>query len=548
MGSRSLVYEATRMKHRLIHPSTLVIVVIALGFALRLFHLDAQSFWYDEAMSAGIARGTMPQILRNDFYSPHPPLYFAGLHYWLAIGESDFAIRLLSAVLGVLGIAGIYSLGKVLFDDIVGLVAAIITSVAPYMVFYSQEARMYTLLFLLSSMLLVSYVRMLHTNSRRWWLAYTISAVLSLYVHLFSALLLLSLHLHLFIHQTTGRKRWERLAITDGLLILAFAPRVAISLVQVGRVAGDFWIPRPSLAQLFSAPYGFTLSQFLSETLVPLAFALVLLLFIITHLQISRELARRGDNSAGLNLLLWAFWGPLLSTFIISQWRSVYLERTLIVAVPALYLLFSWAAVRTRERYVNVVLLLLVGIFAISALHNWYFHPDFGKPPFRTAADFLQDTADPGEPIVHTSDGGFLIFMHYAADCRNYLLTGDPEPAVPVETYRLFGGEIIAKEELSARRFWLVVALDNSIEFQKDLVYWFDGQHKLVETYDFGGINLRYYDDTPISYLNGPSQPQALAYEGTVPTDPLSYQDPVLVKQASERNHGQQDEDIPSPA
>ena len=58
------------MRERLIEPTTLVIAVIALAFGLRVFRLDAQSFWYDEAMSAGIARGTITQILGNDFYSP----------------------------------------------------------------------------------------------------------------------------------------------------------------------------------------------------------------------------------------------------------------------------------------------------------------------------------------------------------------------------------------------------------------------------------------------------------------------------------------------
>ncbi len=44
------------MKSRFTHPATLVLVIIALGFGLQLFHLNAQSFWYDEAYSAQVAR------------------------------------------------------------------------------------------------------------------------------------------------------------------------------------------------------------------------------------------------------------------------------------------------------------------------------------------------------------------------------------------------------------------------------------------------------------------------------------------------------------
>jgi len=482
------------MKSRIVHPATLVLFVIALGFGLRLFHLDAQSFWYDEAMSAGIARGTVTQILRNDFYSPHPPLYFLALHYWLSIDQSDLTIRLLSAMLGVAGIAGMYSLGKTLCDGTVGLVAATIVAMVPYQVFYSQEARMYAPLFLLSTLLLTSYARMLHTDSLRWWAAYTALAALSLNTHLFSGLLLLSLHFHFVICRTPRRKPWRRLAVSDGLIILAFIPRLSITMVQAGRVAGNFWISRPSLTQLLSAPHAFTLSQHVSERLVPLAFAVILFLFILTHLQIARELATRGPDTAALTLTLIAFWSPLLLTFVLSQWHPVYLERTLIVAVPGLYFLLSWGMARTRERFVNLALAFVVVLFAVNGLWNWYFDPDFAKPTFRTAAQFLQDKVEPGEPTLHTSDAGFLIFSHYAPDCGSYLLEGDPAPAVPVETYELFGGEIIAKEEVYAPQFWLVVALDNSIDFQRGLVDWFDAHYTLRESYTLDGIYLRHYD------------------------------------------------------
>jgi hypothetical protein len=489
-----VVRKALEMKVRLFHPTALALSIVALGFALRLYRLDAQSFWYDEAMSASIARGTVAQILSNDFYSPHPPLYFLALHFWLSIDQSDLTIRLLSAMIGVAGIAGMYCLGKTLYDGTVGVVAATIVALVPYQVFYSQEARMYALLFLLSTLLLSSYTRMLRTDSLRWWAAYTALAALSLHTHLFSGLLLLSLHFHFVICRTPRRKPWRRLVASDVLVILAFIPRLRLTMVQAERVTGNFWIPRPSLAQLLSAPHAFTLSQHVSERLVPLAFAVVLFLFILTHLQVARELAARGQDSAGLTLALIAFWSPLLLTFVLSRWHPVYLERTLMVAVPGLYLLLSWGIARPKERLVNLILALIVVVFGLNGLWNWYVDPDFAKPDLRAAAQLLQEKAEQGEPILHTSDGAFLVFSHYAPECRRYLLEGDPAPAVPAETYKLFGGDIIAKEEVSAPRFWLVVALDNSIEFQRGLADWFDAHYALRESYTLDGIYLRQYD------------------------------------------------------
>jgi len=477
-------------------PTTVALVIVALGFGLRLYRLDAQSFWYDEAYSASVANGTPVQIFFNHFSDVHPPLYYLVLHLWQMIDDSDFTLRLLSAMLGTAGIAALYALGKATFDQKVGLAAAAITCLAPYTVFYGQEARMYSLLLLLSSMLLLSYDRMLRTGSTRWWLAYTACAILSVYVQYISALLLLGLHLHFFIAQRGDRKLWALLAASDTLVLLAVVPQLAIFVAGTQRVSEYQWPApqRPGIDSLLSAPYALTLSQFTTRQLVPLSFALVLLLLIITHLQLARHMVRAGDKGGKLTLLLCALWTPLLTAFALSQWQSIYRERALIVMVPALYLLLSWGVTRTRERYFNLVALLLLGAFAVGGLHNWYFDPGFSKPPFRAAARSLLDGVDRDQPILHTSDAAFLLFMRYAPQYEHYLVAGDPTPHMPIETYRLFGGEIVDRGEVTASQVCLVVALEHSVEFQEEVTDWFDQHFHLVDARNFDGVILRLYE------------------------------------------------------
>jgi 4-amino-4-deoxy-L-arabinose transferase-like glycosyltransferase len=481
---------------RLTRPTILALAIIALGFGLRLYRLDAQSFWYDEAYSASVASGTPAQIIFNYFNDVHPPLYYLVLHLWQMIDDSDFTLRLLSAMLGTAGIAALYALGKATFDQKVGLAAAAITCLAPYTVFYGQEARMYSLLLLLSSMLLLSYNRMLDTGSTRWWLAYTACATLSLYVQYISALLLLGLHLHFFVTHRRDRRPWVLLATGDILALLTVAPQLAIFVAATQRVSDYQWPApqRPGIASLLSAPYALTLSQFTTERLVPLAFAVVLLLLMITHLQLARHMVRAGDKGGKLTLLLCALWTPLLTAFALSQWQSIYRERALIVMVPALYLLLSWGATRTKERYFNLVALLLLGAFAVGGLHNWYFDPGFSKPPFRFAAHSLPDFVEHDEPILHTSDAAFLLFMRYAPQYEHYLIAGDPTPHMPIETYRLFGGEIVDRNEVTASQLCLVVALEHSIEFQREVQDWFDQHFVLVDARNFDGVILRLYE------------------------------------------------------
>ena len=484
------------MISRLPRATALALVIVALGFGLRLFRLDAQSFWYDEAYSASVANSTPVQILFNHFSDVHPPGYYLILHLWQLIDASDFTLRLLSAMLGTAGIAALYALGKVLFDQKVGLAAAAITCLAPYTVYYSQEARMYSLLLLLSSMLLLSYDRMLHTGSSRWWMAYTTCAALSLYVQYVSALLLLGLHLHFLLARRREPKSWVLLATGDALALLVVAPQLAIFLAASDRASGYQWPTpqRPGIASLFSAPYALTLSQFATERLVTFSFAVVVVLFITTHLQVARSLARREDQGEHLSLLLCAFWTPLLLAFALSQWRSIYRERALIVAVPALYLLFSWGVTKTKERYLNLVALLLLGAFAVGGLRNWFFDAGFSKPPFRAAAQSLLDGVSRDQPILHSSDAALLLFMRYAPHYEHLLVAGDPNPHMPMETYRLFGGEIVERDEVTASRLCLVVALEHSLEFQREVSEWFDQYFNLVQARSFNGIILRQYE------------------------------------------------------
>mgnify|MGYP001239081726 FL=1 len=125
----------------------ILLVILVLAAGLRFFQLDAQSFWNDEGTSARVAERSLPLITAAAMGDIHPPLYYYALHFWRgAFGESEFALRGLSAVLGVVLVWLIYLLGRRLFDGSTAFVAAFITAGNPFQVYYSQEARMYMML------------------------------------------------------------------------------------------------------------------------------------------------------------------------------------------------------------------------------------------------------------------------------------------------------------------------------------------------------------------------------------------------------------------
>ena len=130
----------------------MLLAILLLASFLRFYRLDAQSFWNDEGNSARIAERPVDLILEGAEGDIHPPGYYLLLHAWrAAVGHSEFALRSLSVVAGLALVLFTYTLGRRLFGNTTGLIAAFLAALSPFAIYYSQEARMYALLAALSA-------------------------------------------------------------------------------------------------------------------------------------------------------------------------------------------------------------------------------------------------------------------------------------------------------------------------------------------------------------------------------------------------------------
>ena len=124
-----------------------LLLTLALAAGLRFYQLGSQSLWSDEGNSAALAARGLVQIARDAAADIHPPLYYWLLRLWTQVaGTSEAGLRSLSAALGVLLVLVTANLGRRLFGRTASLAVAFIAAIAPFQVYYSQEARMYILL------------------------------------------------------------------------------------------------------------------------------------------------------------------------------------------------------------------------------------------------------------------------------------------------------------------------------------------------------------------------------------------------------------------
>ena len=128
-----------RFKHRLA-----ILFVILLAFALRAFRLPDASVWWDEGIAIWQARLPIIDMMRWTSIDVHPPLYFGLLHFWrIPTGDSEFAIRFLSAMIGTLSVAALWRLGRLLFPtrEDVALLAALWLALSRFDVWWWREYR-----------------------------------------------------------------------------------------------------------------------------------------------------------------------------------------------------------------------------------------------------------------------------------------------------------------------------------------------------------------------------------------------------------------------
>jgi mannosyltransferase len=193
MTKRDRLREAD---HRLLFGGVLVLLLL-LSFYLRVARLAEKSLWQDEIFTAAIAatENSVLQVATIPLHNtalPAPPLYFLITHAFLHLGDRDFLLRFPALTFGVLGVAATYLIGARLFNRETGLLGAFLLSVSSLHVRYSQDARFYSLMVLLSLLTLYCLWRALFDEKRLWWAGFVVCTVLNMYNHLFGLLVLLA--------------------------------------------------------------------------------------------------------------------------------------------------------------------------------------------------------------------------------------------------------------------------------------------------------------------------------------------------------------------
>ncbi|MFH1485363.1 MAG: glycosyltransferase family 39 protein, partial [Chloroflexota bacterium] len=382
-------------------------IVLLLAFVLRVSRLDHQSVWWDEGYSISISSGSLAELTAATAADIHPPLYYYLLHFWMALaGQSEFAVRFLSVITGILLVALLWSFGSRLIGPKLGALAALLAAISPLYVAYAQETRMYTMETLLGLGSAYALFLLLKGkgSSRLLWAVYVAVTVLALYTDYFVAEVLLFENVFVlgwaaYIrskrngHQVTGLlTQWF---ISQTVVLVLYAPWLGIALSQLTGY-GFGTSSTPPLLTLLTDMWHFLAvgSQVPLSTDAPfLYFAAAVLVAGLFFWFLKGW--HDSEGKASTVYLLSYFLIPLAGFILALQFRPFYHPRYFLVITPSYYLLLSMALGGLWRLWVGVGALGITGtaLAAILVLNAYYSDPAFLKDDSRSAASFVQQEA-----------------------------------------------------------------------------------------------------------------------------------------------------------
>jgi mannosyltransferase len=220
-------------------------VLIAVAAALRFGTLDGQSFWFDESVTVDLMRPRLWDVLGAlpDSEST-PALYYVLAWGWSkAFGVGEVGLRSLSALAGVATVPVAFAAGRRLASVRVGIVAAALVAANPMLVWFSQEARSYSLLVLLGALSFLQAVRARDRPVARELALWAACCALMVSTHYFGIFLAAAEAVWLLGAAPAARRRVAVASAAVGLVAAAWLP-LALAQERDGRTSFIAAIPR----------------------------------------------------------------------------------------------------------------------------------------------------------------------------------------------------------------------------------------------------------------------------------------------------------------
>jgi hypothetical protein len=394
-------------------PALVVGAITLLGLAVRVvvfqqdvFADELSTYWI---VSTNDLDGVISSVTSDNEISP--PLSFAVAWLTTQVDLSPEMLRAGSLAAGVATIPGVYLLGVRTVGRQAGVVASALTALAPFMVYYSSEARGYALMmaFVLGSTL--AMLRAVDDGRIRWWVVYAICSCAAVYTH-YTSVFVLGVQLVWLLWTHTEARRAALLANVGAAV--AFIPwlpglrddfespttDILSALLPFTeervRVSLGHWTigyPYDTIVSLSDVP-GIT-----SLVLLAIATALAAIGLLLHRSQLRERLGSAAGDHRTLLVVGLALATPVgAALFSAVGSTTLFGTRNLAASWPALALAFATALVSCGPRLRVAATALAILAFALGGAKM--LQERFHRPDYEAAAQYVEDRVQPGDVII----------------------------------------------------------------------------------------------------------------------------------------------------
>lgn len=429
----------------------LLLLIVLLGTFLRIYDLGKENLWLDEGYTLATAEKSTSELLDSLYeYEINPPAYFLMIHYWISLfGTSEFSLRFPSVIFGLISIFLIYLLGKEWFNKKTGLISAMLMSISMLNIEYSQEARTYTLLVMVTLLSLYFFTRLLKKGAPSHYIAYVLATAALLYIHYLGIYIILLENFVIFIFflkKTALLKRWIISQLAIVLLFLPWLPRFIFQM--------EYWITgwRETLIGEFGLPvflgnFGVLLMA------IPLLVAFIMLGILIVLIHYGKvkpgEMISRLRFSknyfmafAAVYLILAVLILPRISTPFHTTKFSLFL-------LPLFYILLARGIALLRDKKLQSALLILILLASSFVMFNYY--NTTRKEEWKDLSGFIDTNAGENDAVLLCVDTNQIVFnYYYAGSIQQVPLRVSIIPKQNMELFKSI------KPQIEGRDLWLV--------------------------------------------------------------------------------------------
>jgi hypothetical protein len=471
----------------------LFVIILIAALALRLYKIDTP-LWLDEIYGYRLAKLGFTAIIQNSWTDPHPPLYY--LIHWVVSGfgqvNSEIGWRWLPLLSGTLAIFVIGSLVREIVDYRTSIMVCVVAATSPSLIFYSQEARPFAFLLLLSSLsmwLTITIFRNPSTN--KLWIAWTSITLVGLYSG-YAYLMVAGIQIVFlgFYYYQSRVWRVSIILVSGGLFALLPFAASSLRRVALQHISSEpitFWRTLQTVFAGESLRYGVSLSH----TVFPL---LVVGLCVIAVIR-AKKLQ---DYRLGYCIIQVTL--PMGLFFALSPLLGIRLPlpeaKQFVILMPALFVLIAsgFAELRSWQRHGFFLALVIGGVMVLlnaSGLQSYWSHY---KSPEGFAVLRLRDNLQPGEGVVSLHYSLTYALGFYTANTPIYL---NPKQDGATYWYQMTESEHVfdwfsreaneqGVEDIQARgRFWI---LAHSTLYRESMASLISGC-RLVEQETFFALN-----------------------------------------------------------